>query len=161
MTNHTISIELLYDHPHLIAAVGTLRWKEWGHPPEPIERAWWIDSTQREAGRDQLPVTWVAIDQGGAAVGAVGLAPHDDVVERHHQSPWLVGMIVAPTKRNRGIGGRLVAALEAWAKQQGYPQVWVATGGRAVMFYHKCGWRVAEQIARPSEEDIVVLTTVL
>jgi GNAT superfamily N-acetyltransferase len=161
MTKQSISIGLLCDYPQLAAAVGEIRWKEWGHPPEPIELGWWIDITRREAGRAQLPVTWVAIDQGGDAVGAVGLAPHDDVVERRHHSPWLVGMIVAPMERNQGIGGRLVATLEGWAKQQGYPQVWVATGGRVVAFYQKCGWHHAEVIAQPSGETIKVLTKVL
>ena len=158
--NQHISIELLCDHQQLVTAVGEIRWKEWGHPPEPVELAWWIDITQREAGRDELPVTWVAMNQGGEAVGAVGLAPFD-IAERQNQSPWLVGMIVSPSQRNRGVGGHLVATLEAWAKQHGYPQVWVATGGRAIAFYQKCGWRLAETITRPSGERVSVLTKVL
>ena len=69
----SVTVQFLADHEHLIAAVGELRWREWGHPPEPEDRSWWIDGTAREAGRDRLPVTWVAIGAGGEALGAVGL----------------------------------------------------------------------------------------
>src|SRR5262245_3277657 len=72
-----VSVALLADHPQLISTVGEIRWKEWGHPPEPENLDWWVDVTGREAGRDQLPVTWVAIDHLGDAVGAVGLGKFD------------------------------------------------------------------------------------
>src|SRR5262245_40139092 len=109
-----LTVQLLAERVHLIPAVGALRWQEWGHPPEPVEREWWVDVTAREAGRDALPVTWVAIDAGGDALGAVGLAEYD-IDERRDRSPWLVGMVVRAERRNEGIGGRLVAELEAWA----------------------------------------------
>ena len=65
------SVELLADHPGLIPAVGQIRWREWGHAPEPESLDWWVDVTGREAGRVGLPVTWVAIDDAGQVVGAV------------------------------------------------------------------------------------------
>ena len=126
-------VELLADNPHLIAAVGEMRWREWGHAPEQL--VWWVDVT----GRAALPVTWVAIDALGEAVGAVGLAAFD-IAERRDRSPWVLGMIVAEHRHDAGIGGQLMAALEVWAGQHGYVQAWVATGGRAVAFYEKCRW---------------------
>jgi len=66
----TVSIELLTDHPQLVPAVGEIRWREWGHAPEPDSLDWWVNITAREAGREDLPVTWVAIDAQGYAVGA-------------------------------------------------------------------------------------------
>lgn len=61
------------DVPHLVAAVGQIRWREWGHAPEPDGLSWWVDVTGREAGREGLPVAFVAVDMVGEAVGAVGL----------------------------------------------------------------------------------------
>jgi hypothetical protein len=40
-----------------------------------------------------LPVTWVAIDPLGQAVGAVGLGAFD-IAKRCDRSPWVLGMIV-------------------------------------------------------------------
>jgi hypothetical protein len=68
-----VQIALLADHPGLIPSVGPLRWQDWGHEPEPTELSWWVDVTARESGRTDLPVTFVAIDAVGSAVGAVGL----------------------------------------------------------------------------------------
>ena len=159
-TPSIVSIELLADHPHLIPAVGELRWREWGHPPEPERLDWWIDVTAREAGREDLPVTWVAIDSGGHAVGAVGLGKFD-IEERRDRSPWVLGMIVDVQYRNGRIGSKLMEALELWAHQKGHFHTWVATGGRAVDFYQKCGWKLAEMIQRPSGEIVSILTKVV
>src|SRR5262245_57995501 len=101
-TAPVVLVELLADNPHLVSAIGEVRWREWGHPPEPDSLDWWVDITSREAGRDELPVTWVAIDNLGQAVGAVGLDEFD-IEERHDRSPWVVGMIVAVQHRGMGI----------------------------------------------------------
>lgn len=152
-----ISVELLIDHPHLVPAVGAIRWREWGHPPEPERLDWWVDVTAWEAGRDDLAVTWVAIDYRGHAVGAVGLGQFD-IEERRDRSPWILGMIVAAQYRGMGIGSKLMRVLESWAYDHGHSQAWVATGGQAVHFYQKCGWELAEIITRLSEETVSVLT---
>jgi GNAT superfamily N-acetyltransferase len=153
----TVSIDLLADNPHLIPAIGEIRWKEWGHPPEPEKLDWWVDITAREAGRDNLPVTWVAIDQRGQAMGAVGLGQFD-IEERRDRSPWVLGMIVQEQYRGIGIGSKLMKVLDVWAYHHGHTQAWVATGGRAVHFYQKCGWKLSEMINRSSGEVMSILT---
>ena len=157
MENPLLSIGLLADHPQLIPAVGELRWREWGRPPEPESLDWWVDVTAREAGREALPVTWAAFEADGSVLGAVGLGEFD-IEERRDRSPWVLGMVVDPAQRNRGTGGRLMRALEGWAAGQGYSRLWVATGGRAVDFYRKCGWEVVESFVRTSGEHMTILT---
>ena len=152
---HRVSVHLLADHPHLVAAVGEMRWKEWGREPGREDVRWWVDATAREAGRDAVPVTWVAIDDRGRAVGAVGLAEFD-LEERRDRSPWLVGMIVASPLRGGGIGGALVRKLKEWASDHGYADIWVATGGRAVDFYRKNGWRLSEVLDQSSGEATIL-----
>jgi GNAT superfamily N-acetyltransferase len=152
-----VSVELLADNPHLVSAIGEIRWREWGHPPEPDSLDWWVDVTSQEAGRDDLPVTWVAIDDRGQAVGAVALGEFD-IEEQRDRSPWVLGMIVAVQCRGMGIGGQLMGTLESWARHRGYSRAWVATGRRAVDFYRKCGWELAEVINRPSGEMVSILT---
>ena len=155
-----VTTGLLADHPQLVPAVGHIRWREWGHPPEPESLDWWVDATAREAGRADLPVTWVAIDSLGEAIGAVGLGKFD-IEERRDRSPWVLGMIVTAQQRGLGIGTRLMGALEAWARGHGYSQAWVATNGRAVDFYRKCGWELTEAFQRMSGETVSILTNLL
>jgi GNAT superfamily N-acetyltransferase len=141
------SIALLADHPDLISQVGEMRWREWGHGQ--TSRADWIVVTTRESGREDLPVTLVAFDEAGHALGAVGLDVTDDALtdeERGSREPWLLGLVVRPDRRHEGVGGRLVAALENLSRERGFPEVWVATGDDAVEFYRRCGWTVQEQL---------------
>jgi GNAT superfamily N-acetyltransferase len=155
-TSTNISIKLLADQPELIAAVGELRWRDWGNPADPDSLDEWVKISEKEAGYDRLPVTWVAIDDHGQTVGVIGLDEFD-IDERRDRSPWVVGVIVAADRRSTGIGSQLMAALEAFAHSKDYSQLWVATGGRAVNFYQKCGWKLTEIIERPNGEKVSIL----
>ncbi|MDQ2786979.1 MAG: GNAT family N-acetyltransferase [Chloroflexota bacterium] len=155
-----VAIQLLADNEQLVTAIGELRWREWSHAPEPEGLDWWINVTAREAGRDRLPITWVAIDERGGALGAVGIGEFD-IEERRNRSPWVLGMIVRPDRRGMGIGSLLLAHLEAWARTHGYSQVWVANEGLAIGFYRKCGWELSETVERASGEAVLVLTKLL
>jgi GNAT superfamily N-acetyltransferase len=141
-----------------------MRWREWGQgadwgeDAERNELGWWINVTARESGHDNLPVTLVAADAHGVAVGAVGLG-HFDPEERRDRSPWVLGMIVRPQLRRGGIGRMLLDSLAKWAAQHGYRSLWVATGDPAVGFYQSCGWELAETFARPAETVHVLSTT--
>ncbi len=150
-----VSIAMLADHPSLISGVAKLRWAEWGKPPEPVEFSYWHETTTNEAGREAIPVTWVAIDSQGQAVGAVGILEFDPDDFRD-RSPWLVGMIVAPDRRSEGIGSQLVRALETWVAGQGLTRVWVATGP-AEAFYQKCGWTTVASFVDAFGEPATVL----
>jgi GNAT superfamily N-acetyltransferase len=156
----SVAVQLLADNEQLIAAIGALRWREWGRAPEPEDLDWWVTVTAREAGRDRLPITWVAIDERGEAVGAVGLGAFD-LEERRDRSPWVLGMIVRPDRRGMGIGSLLLAHLEAWAGIHGYTRVWVANEGPAIGFYRTCGWELSETVERASGEAVSVLTKLL
>lgn len=149
-------VELLTDHPTPHWAVGVRAFGANRGAPEPEQLDWWVDVTQHEAGRTTLPITWVAITAQGEVAGAVGLGEFD-IAERRDRSPWVLGLVMVEQHRGAGIGGWLMAALEAWACRQGYATVWVATGGRAVAFYRQYGWEVAEIVALESGECATVL----
>jgi GNAT superfamily N-acetyltransferase len=146
-------IVLLAGHPDLVKEVGVLRWREWGYD-DPSPEAW-IDTTRREAGRDVLPVSLVAVDADGHALGAVALGDADDALtddERAGRTPWLLGMVVRATDRGTGVGRALVSALEYRARDRGHEQVWVVTGDRAVGFYRACGWTDVEDLVTTRED---------
>lgn len=43
-----VSVELLADRPDLIAALATIRWKEWGDEPGREEADWWVQDLAGE-----------------------------------------------------------------------------------------------------------------
>lgn len=158
----SVSVELLADHAHLVPSIGEIRWKEWAADEVKfgaLEKAkvdWWVDTTDLEAGRDELPITWVALDEKGSGLGAVGLGEFD-LEERRDRSPWVLGMIVEESRRGNGIGRQLLTTLEAWARDRAYAQVWVATGDEAIDFYRSCGWQLTETLSRASGDVTHVL----
>lgn len=137
-------VRLLADVPELIGPIGLMRWRKWAEPPGPTDREWWVDATRREASREGMPVTLVTQDDQGNGTGAVGLSEFD-LPELHDRSPWIIGMIVAPHHRGRGLGRLLVDGIEAIARAQGHKQLWVATE-RAAGFYQRCGFVSTEAL---------------
>ncbi|MGH9171046.1 MAG: GNAT family N-acetyltransferase [Acidimicrobiales bacterium] len=150
-------MELLADHPQLVAEVGEMRWREWGDEPGREGLSPWVDITAREAGRHAMPVSWVAVDEAGGAVGVVGLGRFD-VEERRDRSPWVLGMVVRPAGRRQGVGRLLLDRLAEFAAELGYSQVWVATGGPAVGFYRRCGYEETERLPVSGGDEAVILT---
>lgn len=150
-----VSVRLLADCPTAMEAVADMRWREWGHPPEPEDPAWWLETTVREAGRDQLPVTWVAHDVDGQVLGAVGLDTYD-LDERREVSPWVTGMIVRRDRRGEGVGRVLMRQLERWAAEHQIAEAWVGTD-LAAGFYRRCGWISQEIFTTSAGLEMTVL----
>ena len=147
---------LLADSLGCADAVAAMRWREWGRPPEPEEPSWWLETTVKEAGRDRLPVTFIACDAAGHVLGAVGLDTYD-LDERRDTSPWVTGMIVHEDNRGEGVGRLLMQHLERWAVEHGIARTWVGTD-TAVGFYERCGWTAQETFVGNRGEPITVLS---
>jgi len=135
----SITVSLLADSFAAAEAVAHMRWREWGHAPEPEDPAWWFETTINEAGRDTLPVTFVA---HGEVLGAVGLDTYD-LDERRDTSPWVTGMIVRQDRRREGVGRALMEELERWAAENRIAEAWVGTDS-ALTFYQQCEWTLQE-----------------
>lgn len=61
------------------------------------------------------------------------------------------GLVVRGDDRRRGVGRRLVAALEDLARTRGHERVWVVTGPDAADFYLACGWVDVERLVTAQE----------
>jgi GNAT superfamily N-acetyltransferase len=151
----SITVSLLADSLAAADAVADMRWQEWGHAPEPEDPAWWLQTTINEAGRDTLPVTFVAHGPAGEVLGAVGLDAYD-LDERRDTSPWVTGMIVRPDRRREGVGQALMEHLERWATEHRIPEVWVGTD-LALTFYQRCGWILQETFKTNAGQHMDVL----
>jgi GNAT superfamily N-acetyltransferase len=106
-------------------------------------------------GRPQRASHDVGRERPEWSVGAVGIGQFD-IEKLRDSSPWALGMIVRRDRRGAGIGRLLLADLERWAPRQGCEQLWVATGGAAVGFYQRCGWRINETVDRDFEPATVL-----
>ena len=151
-----VTVRLLADCPDAVQPVADMRWLEWGHAPEPEDPAWWLETTVREAGREELPVTFVAHDADGDVLGAVGLDFYD-LDERHDVSPWVTGMIVRRDRRGEGVGRILVQHLERWAAEHDVAVAWVGTE-QAAGFYQRCGWTPKETFTTRTGWEMTVLS---
>ncbi len=90
------------------------------------------------------PVPWrsaqitLAAERDGALIGAVR-ASYDAGIAH------LSELIVAADERNNGTGAQLLAAFEAWAREQGAHRCTLHTDRDrpAVRFYERHGWHIA------------------
>ena len=143
---NTLHVELLADHPQAIPIL-----KEW------FEREWapyyGLDGPgdankdlQDSCNRDELPVALVAISDGEVC-GTAALKA-ESVSTHKHLTPWLAALLVAPGFRRRGVGERLIAAIEEKAKQLGFHCIYVGTGegsGTPESSLPKRGWEFVEK----------------
>jgi len=90
-----------------------------------------------------LPVGFVALQQGTplgvAALNCESIASH------RHLTPWAAAGFVQPGMRGRGIGARLLAAVEDEARARNCPAVYCATAS-AVRLLERCGWSMLERV---------------
>jgi GNAT superfamily N-acetyltransferase len=137
---------LLADQPELIAEVGVLRWRAAGSVGTPGP---WIEATARDAGREGLPLTLVAMDLDGQAIGAVTLGPEDDSAgfPAGERAPWVVRMVVRPGERRCGVGRLMMSAVEDLAREHGHGRLWVVAEDESADFYRRCGWADAADAA--------------
>jgi len=60
-------------------------------------------------------------------------------------TPWLAGLFTIPEARGRGHARRLVARVEAAAREAGYAEVWLYTD-TAEKLYVRAGWELVERL---------------
>ena len=65
-----------------------------------------------------LPEWWVAYE-GDVPVGCVGLITND-FISRMDLMPWLCALYVNEERRSRGIAGKLIACVKAYARRNGF-----------------------------------------
>jgi predicted N-acetyltransferase YhbS len=137
-----LKIVPLAEYPALTELVAAWGFGEWGHlnPGETLaEREVWM---RRETlNSDCAPLTFVALDDGGRAVGTAALLFDD--LEGDPRNPWLASVYVPPERRGQGIASALVRAVEDAARRFGYRQLYLFTS-TAPKLYAGLGWRALE-----------------
>jgi len=151
-------IELLADHPGLVDTIARWHWEEWGHADPGGSLAGWTSNLRREAGRDSIPMAFVALDDGGSPVGSVCLVEHDmpDRADLAHLRPWVGGTFVVACRRGEGLGRMLMLHVQAAAAEIGAARLYLHTS-TARSSYERLGWtRVRDDVYEG--ERIAIMT---
>lgn len=144
-----ITIALLADHP---SATDDLRrlfeseWSDYYGPGGPGDAA---ADLVAFCSRDALPVGVVALHEGRAiGVAALKAASIDGYPQF---TPWAAAALVAPDWRRRGVGARLIAALEEQACRRGDAAIYTGTA-TAQSLMRRLGWEYLETARHRGEE---------
>ena len=96
----------------------------------------------RQALRNPFEGMWV-LEEGGEVVGFVWAAIMATLVDE--RLGYVKNVYVAPSRRGRGYGERLLAAAEEWMRQSGCPSAALdvtADNETAVALYRRSGYRL-------------------
>lgn len=134
-----VRLRALADAPY---AFGSTREEEAAREDE-----WWVTSL--------TTLGWFVAMNGAEASGVIAAIPRDESGDHHVISTW-----VAPERRGSGVAHQLVAAVVAWACDQGASGLVLdvaENNPRARRFYEKTGF-VATGAAKPLRSHPEVMT---
>ncbi|OEV11137.1 acetyltransferase [Streptomyces nanshensis] len=158
------TVALRTARPEHLPVVAELRWRWWqetGRVPavsqgEFVRR--FVDWARQNADSHRCTV----LLRGGTVIGMAWLAithrvPHPGAVERSSGDVQCV--YVVPEERRAGLGGRLIAAVLAQARELGIERLVVHSSDRAIPAYERSGFAVSERllqndISRPREAGL-------
>ncbi|MFA7431508.1 MAG: GNAT family N-acetyltransferase [Rhodospirillaceae bacterium] len=132
---------MLAHHPHLVPICARWEHEEWGRPLEQTVPDF------AAARADGLPLTVVALDRAGEAVGMVSLWVSDCPL-RPDITPWMASLYVAPAARGRGLGSALFSRAEALARRLGLTCLHLMTQ-HSEAHYAALGWTTFDRIDGP------------
>jgi GNAT superfamily N-acetyltransferase len=133
-----VTLHYLRDVPEHTETIAKWIYETFPHEFETMSFVEWL-----EVMKHPERITFVAVENrralGTASLDFEDLPPRDDL------TPWLASVYVLPEVRSRGLGARLVSAVEEEARANGFKRIYLHTSDRAE-FYAKRGWQVLDTI---------------
>jgi len=148
-----MTIELLADHLDALPTLARWQHSEWGdlRVGDTLEAR--TARLEREVGRDQIPLTVVAL-ANTEVLGSASLVAHD-MDTRPELTPWLAGVFVGPEYRRRGIASELVRRIVAEAARLRVPLLYLYTM-QSEKLYENLGWAVEERTKYRGHEVVIM-----
>ena len=135
-------IDYLVDVPDLGLSLVPAIAEAWRHvsPPElTLERR--AEKLRRHTNRDELPIAWIA-HEDGIALGTAALRA-TDLEGRDDLAPWLAGVFVRAEFRRRGIASALCETVQRKARELGFYRLYLFTTDQQSL-YARLGWVTIE-----------------
>jgi GNAT superfamily N-acetyltransferase len=138
-----VRIGYLVDHPEALPALERLFQSEWAAYYGADGPGNAHHDLVAYSNRGQLPVGVLAF-LGSEPCGVAALKA-DSISTHKHLTPWIGGGMVAPQFRRRGIGTRLVSALEDVSRDLGFTTIYSGTSTANSLLIRE-GWRFMEVV---------------
>jgi GNAT superfamily N-acetyltransferase len=107
-----------------------------------------IDDAIKHSNYDDLPQFFVML-KGLRIIGCCGLIVND-LISRHDLYPWVCGVYVEESERNRGLAGKLLDFAAREAGRVGYKTIYLSTDHTS--FYERYGWEYIGDGVEPDGE---------
>ena len=149
-----LSIAYLVDYPHYLPTVAGWVFNEWGyHNPAKTVQDYEADFRSR-LSRDAVPLTLIAL-RDGLLAGTASI--FDEDMDIHPVlSPWLAAVYVSADHREKGIGSKLVGAIEEIATSLRIARLYLWTPDKE-HFYSRLGWSAIERPVH-LRQNVVLMT---
>ncbi len=137
-----MEIEYLADHKNVIPTLANWSYNEWSnlHPERTLSD---VEQLMLErSNKEKIPLCLVAFEND-KAIGMIALKTND-LGSRPNLSPWLAGLYVDTKHRKKGVGKKLVFAIEDKAARLGVSKLFLYTPD-SEEFYSKLNWVVRER----------------
>ena len=125
----------LADVPQYLPIVAYWNYREWHAGKRPFDEI--IHRYQQRLNYTEVPVTLVAVEDT-MPVGSVSIKM-DDLMERTDLNPWLASLYVVADYRGKGIGYKLLQAVQDTARVVGITRLYLYTH-TANALYERDGW---------------------
>jgi len=137
-----LSIAYLADYPQFLPTVANWVYTEWGHHAPDLTVHDYEATFRNHLVRDAIPLTvialWDELPAGTASIFVQDMSIHPEL------SPWLAAVYVPVDHREKGIGSKLVAAIEDIARSLRLGRLYLWTPDKE-HFYSQLGWSVIER----------------
>lgn len=138
-----MQVEYLKYHTEYIPVIAKWFYQEWGHYYPELTIKDIEKSLYKRANKNKIPLALVAVESE-EVIGTVSLKKFDMDTRRQY-TPWLASMYVREDMRKKGIGARLVEAVEDEAKDFGVKTLYLYTPD-AKKYYGRFGWKIIETV---------------
>jgi len=131
-----LRIEFLKDNRHLFPILEEsyrTEWKEYYGPGGPGDA---ISDISTFCNKDKLPICLVALKRN-LFLGSVALRQKS--ASHEHLSPWVTSLFVMPDERRKGIGTKLIKAVEDLSINLGFSKIY-SRSATAIDFFRKNNW---------------------
>ncbi len=118
---------------------------ELGYPATAEQMTTRLEAVRRSAATQPAEVFVACNESTGDVVGWVHVAVPAMMAIDAQPDIW--GLVVASSHRGRGIGARLMAVAEAWARDRGYTSMWLRSSQHRVdahRFYKRLGYEIVK-----------------